>query len=405
MVYWRVSPEQTSHQVYLKSLSAVPPNVSSWPKSLQENLIGSNVYAVIDESGEHRHVDGNVSVIKNLLAKLDRIRTVIAGKQRQQQQEQHHPKGQDARTRSTLDPQDSVSSLFTVLEEGPGPCIFTEESLRWARGHFLSRRFPATMPNLVNLHHHAQVADDRSSIGSKKDHHHHHHHLAGYGDATSMFIPVLDLMNHTPMRNNACSLKMTPDGMHLQVFSGDLALQCGDELFYCYSSAETGGLSNEILLQGYGFCLADNPADTVSVKISTMDGEQCRGGNAFWIGRGGVSAIPSAMWKALAGIMTKESLVHADNDKNKHHDDNNNNNDQEESIEIGSGDLNLLLQYMTNKLVLLNGVPATEALSFKTEESDVERLAYIEMYKNGQREILVELIRDLKLMLEEYNSE
>ena len=192
-------------------------------------------------------------------------------------------------TSPTLDPQDSVSSLFTVLEEGPGPCIFTEESLRWARGHFLSRRFPATMPNLVNLHRHAQVADGSSSIGSKKDHHHHHHHLAGYGDATSMFIPVLDLMNHTPMRNNACSLKMTPDGMHLQVFSGDLALQCGDELFYCYSSAETGGLSNEILLQGYGFCLADNPADTVSVKISTMDGEQCRGGNAFWIGRGGVS--------------------------------------------------------------------------------------------------------------------
>lgn len=26
----------------------------------------------------------------------------------------------------------------------------------------------------------------------------------------------------------------------------------------------------EILLQGYGFCLADNPADKVSAKISTM---------------------------------------------------------------------------------------------------------------------------------------
>jgi hypothetical protein len=222
------------------------------------------------------------------------------------------------------------------------------------------------------------------------------HHLAGYGNAKSMFIPILDLMNHTPVRTNACSIEMTDDGMYLQVFTGDSPLQQGDELFYCYSSAaETGGLSNEILLQGYGFCLESNPADTVSVKISTMgDGAQSHNtGSAFWIGRGGVSAIPSAMWRALAGS-TKAAQGDVD-DETKNDDD---------PIEIGSGDLDLLLQFMTNKLVSLNGEPKTKPVSFFTN-SDMERLAYIEMYKNGQREILVELIRDLTIMLEGYNCE
>lgn len=66
---------------------------------------------------------------------------------------------------------------------------------------------------------------------------------------------------------------------------------------------------------------------------------------------------------------------------------------------IGTGDLKQLLLYMTIKLVLLNGVPATKAVSFTGVESDAERLQYIEKYKNEQREILAELIADSKVML------
>ena len=79
--------------------------------------------------------------------------------------------------------------------------------------------------------------------------------------------------------------------------------------------------------------------------------------------------------------------------------------ENDETIEIGSGDLDLLLQYMTKKLVLLNREPNATDVPLQISEIDKERLAYIDMYKNGQREILAELIRDLTLMLEGYNCE
>ncbi|KAI2492741.1 hypothetical protein MHU86_21816 [Fragilaria crotonensis] len=358
MVYWRVSSEPTSHQIYLKSLSTVPPNVSSWSKSLQDCLIGTNVYAVLDDESAGNHedddehhqpvVDGNVSVVKTLLGKLDQIRTVV-GKE-QLMTEQHlmeRPQQRIANDSSTTNSERNpkwTDVILKVLHEDSETSIFTLESLGWARGHFLSRRFPATMKNLGTNDNDNNKMPNVPSTGMQNNNDHDgkkarsnsstpKHHLAGYGNANSMFIPILDLMNHTPVRTNACSIEMTDDGMYLQVFTGDLPLQHGDELFYCYSSAaETGGLSNEILLQGYGFCLEDNPADTVSVKISTMgDGAQSRNtGSAFWIGRGGVSAIPSAMWRALAGS-TKPAQGDVD-DETKNDDD---------PIEIGSGDLNL----------------------------------------------------------------
>lgn len=69
-------------------------------------------------------------------------------------------------------------------------------------------------------------------------------------------------MNHTPVRTNARSIEMTDDGDHVQVCNEDSQLRQGNEWFHC-------GLSNEILLRGYGFCLEENPADAVSVKICT----------------------------------------------------------------------------------------------------------------------------------------
>ena len=330
MVYWLVSSEKTSHQVYLKSLSVVPPNVSAWSQPLRDELIGSNVYAVLDESGKSDNVDGNVRVVQNLLIKLERIRDVLKKK-------------------NTTE--DSV--VCGILLEAPESSIFTATSISWARGHFLSRRFPELLDKF------------RNTVKTEN-------HLAGYGNATSMFIPALDLMNHTPVTTNACTIEITPD--YLQVCTCDLPLKSGDELFYCYAE---GGLSNEVLLQGYGFCLPNNPADTVSVKICGTSETP-----AFCIGRGGASAIPSDMWRAIAGMNSATD---------------------DENIEIGSGDLELLVQYMTNKLTQLN----TTSLNNKTSKTasdesntDKERLSYIEMYKSGQREILEALIQDLSSMLE-----
>ena len=76
---------------------------------------------------------------------------------------------------------------------------------------------------------------------------------------------------------------------------------------------------------------------------------------------------------------------------------------EDENIEIGSGKLELLVQYMTTKLTqLLNNSSSKTSNNTTTDESntDKERLSFIEMYKSGQREILEALIQDLSSMLE-----
>ncbi|KAI2488978.1 hypothetical protein MHU86_25620 [Fragilaria crotonensis] len=235
MVYWRVSPEPTSHQIYLKSLSTIPPNVSSWSKSLQDCLIGTNVYAVLDDESADNHedderhqpvVDGNVSVVKTLLKKLDRIRTVVGKEQLMtEQQLMKLPQQQIANDSSTTDSERNpkwTDVILKVLQEESKTSIFTPESLGWARGHFLSRRFPATMKNLGTNEN--DKVPNMPSTGMKNNNDHDRStdsmpnlHLAGYGNANSMFIPILDLINHTPVRTNACSIDMTDDGMYLQV--------------------------------------------------------------------------------------------------------------------------------------------------------------------------------------------
>lgn len=62
------------------------------------------------------------------------------------------------------------------------------------------------------------------------------HYLDGIGNANCMFIPIMDLMNHTQVRTNACSIEMTDNGMQLQLSSGQIR-RCNGVmnflLFFC----------------------------------------------------------------------------------------------------------------------------------------------------------------------------
>jgi hypothetical protein len=252
--------------------------------------------------------------------------------------------------------------------------FFTTESLSWARGHFLSRRFP-------NSKFYRSWKGDPAAEPI--------HHLAGYGGKTCTFIPVLDLMNHSPIKKNTCTVDLSDDGMYVSINTGELPLESGDEFYYCYGEE----LSNEVLLQGYGFCLPDNPNDTVSVRINANaskddTADTVLASASFRIGRGGASAIPSEMWQALASPPAPVEEG-----------------EEETGIEIGSGDLECLLEYMTNKLKVLSSSPTRVSKSAGEENASdamltLERQSYIEMYRSGQREILEKLIQDLSLMLE-----
>lgn len=343
---------------YLAALSLIPPDGSSWPQSLRDELKGSNIYAILDASGDNNETMGNVSgAVNGLLVLLDDMRSRI--KQMNEQE-----------TKSDKDD----AAMRILCQE---PSIFTHESINWARGHFLSRRFPD--PRTLSENNNTQQLTTTEPKS---------HHLAGYGGKLSVLIPFMDLMNHSFDKKNTCTIQIvtsaTGDGQELlEVRSGQVALQAGDELYYCYGEE----LSNEKLLQGYGFCVPNNPSDTISLKVTAKStaASSC----AFSIRRGGVSSIPKEMWGAIAGVVVDG---------------------HEGELEIGSGDLEQLLQYMTDKLEQLNSnstakeKPTLESVSTKEEDGNVlnqERLLYIEIYKKGQREILEELIRDIKVMLPE----
>jgi hypothetical protein len=301
---------------YLKALSAIPLNGSSWPQYLQDQLIGSNVYSILDASGNNNHVDGNVVAVANLILLLNCIQNVLNQKEQQEQ------KQEEADNREKKEPEEPLDMIAVqILLEEPSTSIFNTRSISWARGHFLSRQFPDPRKNSNEQTLPVCIAT------SANQHQYFHNHLPGYGGETSILIPLLVLMNHTPQKKNACTVEMTQDGF-LEVQSPEeLPLKIGDEWFSCYGEK----MSNKVLLQGYGFCLPNNQSDIVSVKITTDgDNQETVSLPTFYIGRGGASAIPSEMWKAIAGMIDKE--------------------DKDQSVEIGLGDLERLLQYMSIKL-------------------------------------------------------
>jgi hypothetical protein len=338
MIAWLNGPDGPQKS-YLESLSTIPPNCSSWTPTLQNELMGCNIHSVLDTSGPNDGVAGNVSVEKNLLELLQQIRSCL-------QQDKDDEKAN----------MDDSSSAYQMLVE-TAASIFTASSIQWARGHFLSRRFP----DLRNI---------KSALRSDND-----KFLNGYGGKLSTLIPILDFMNHNPCKSDTCTAEIGADGLTLEVRTGEKSLETGEELFYCYGES----LSNEMLLQAYGFAIPNNQFDTVSVQISNDNGS-ATSSPAFCIQSGGVSSVPSEMWKAIAGVSSSSE-------------------DGEEAIEIGSGDLKRLLQYMSSKLEQLDLHNSDLDRSIITDPLTNERLKYIQIYKDGQRDILEALVDDLKIMV------
>ena len=418
--------------IYLKALDPVPPVLSSWPRPLQDLLIGTNI--------QTQNQDGTTTkcaavAVDLLLALLERVRMSIREKEMKEQAKDRTaashttcPPIKNYADKNYADKSTEVQARNLLMQHAPHS-MFTKSSILWARGHFMSRRFPDTL--LVSS------ADTKTPP---------HTNIATAIDTTSnttttaktihqqsfCFLPVLDLMNHSALQANSCKVTShTTNQRHfLQVTSGELPMDKGDEFFYSYGST----LSNEVLLQAYGFCLPDNPADTVSVRITpNHQGSTTKDATSYVgvIGRGGVSAIPAALWKALATKKPANSAA------------------KEDEVEIGSGDLELLREYFTDLLKTLmltmndDTTTSTDAAGEKRKRStddddqeatssvltiarttttttttttkppplktatnatgscavETERRRYIHFYKQGQREILEELVRDLSLYL------
>ncbi|ORX48203.1 SET domain-containing protein [Hesseltinella vesiculosa] len=85
------------------------------------------------------------------------------------------------------------------------------------------------------------------------------------GDSSEVLLPLLDTFNHKPATKITWSRQGTAESGRISFISGD-TIPAGNEVFNNY-----GAKSNEELLLGYGFCLADNEYDYITIKpnIST----------------------------------------------------------------------------------------------------------------------------------------
>jgi len=372
MICWcRIDYEDNASK-YLRALAEIPPNVSSWPSHLQDLLVGTNLYSVLDVSGKNDNTLGNVQVIQKVLSIVDKIRQFLIANEMKYE----HNNGDDDGDRSQ-----SIRSLF--LPEVSS--IFTSKSIAWARGHFVSRRFPELK------------ASSKSNIHTQQQ------YTIGYGDALSCFIPILDLMNHNQDISSTCTVALEGTDM-VVVRIGTKGVKGGDELFYKY-----GNLSNESLLHGYGFCLEDNDQDAISFRIckqqQSIDDDNndnkkdtADGGEQLFLKKGGLSVVSKEFWKAIAG------------------NDGGTNGDQ---LEIGLGDLKMLKEYVDRQLkdLLLApgwcdytiGETSTIREDITGKDNDVAgtilldkvRKNFIQTYIKGQKEILQQLQDDLVKMLQQ----
>ncbi|MGK3734966.1 MAG: hypothetical protein ACI8RD_010033 [Bacillariaceae sp.] len=398
IVCWYKADNYDEDNIYsskhLRALSKEPPNVSSWPSYLQDLLIGTNIYSVLDVSGKNDNTLGNVHVIQKALSIVEEVRQFIL-----------LANASDNNNDDDDDDSKAIHSFFIPEETS----IFNKSSIGWARGHFVSRRFPELKPSKF-------IKEIRTQQQNQ--------HTIGYGDRLSCFIPLLDLMNHNPEMSSTCTVSLEgTDTVVIRI--GRKGVKSGDELIYRY-----GNLSNETLLQGYGFCLEDNDQDDISFRIrkhhhqqrhenitnnnndtaiSTTDND----GEIFFLKKGGVSGIPKEFWEAIAGNNSSDGDGDGDDD--------------DQQLEIGLGDLQKLKEYVDGKLKDLLSAPGwlydqnkEEAVVGATPEDndnddnendnnnkaaaihlDRVRKQFIQFYLKGQKEVLEKLHDDLVEMLQQ----
>lgn len=135
---------------------------------------------------------------------------------------------------------------------------FNLESLIWARGHYLARRYPGSFNS---------AASYEKSLGENEGDTDGHLLLSEDGRERGMMnlgalVPLLDILNHNPDR----------EWLKFEVKTGYLSVICnydikeGSEIFSNY-----GSLSNEMLLFAYGFCLENNEDDAMTLQLMGVD--------------------------------------------------------------------------------------------------------------------------------------
>jgi hypothetical protein len=120
---------------------------------------------------------------------------------------------------------------------------FHYDSLVWACGHYLSRRYPGHFANQI----YRDLTIDDNKFGREEN----------MGNIGSL-VPLLDILNHNDEQEY---LKFEVKNQSLHVIC-NYEVKASDELYSNY-----GTLSNEQLLFAFGYAIAQNTNDVYTVKL------------------------------------------------------------------------------------------------------------------------------------------
>jgi hypothetical protein len=213
--------------------------------------------------------------------------------------------------------------------------------MRWARGCYLSRRFP---PRLLDA--------EAPSAG-----------------APGILLPFFDLLNH----GTGVEIEWRGDGTSV-AFAAGAAIAPNSEIFNNY-----GSKPNDELLLAHGFALENNEHDRVALKMTVASGDSRRTLGPFYLRRGG--EFPRALWRSLADPTGDPASS-----------------DSDSPPEIDAEAAEILLATLERKRAPFTpsqARPQSAALSSGQRAS-------VAFYRNGQAEILEDAIEALRIMLGYY---
>jgi len=292
---------------YLASLPSEDPTVSSWPAELRAGFEGTNLGAALAES--------------------------------------------EARMQSYDAIVESLCSGDHAEALGPRE-MFSPEKLRWARGMYLSRRFPARYAADAPA-----SGDGGSTTGD-----------AAHG-ALGCMVPLLDLLNH----KDGLEVKIEVAGSSLRFLAGE-DVCAGAEVFNNY-----GERSNEELLFAHGFALEKaNAADTYALKLARANAD---GGapvhTVYHVRRVAEGGIPSALWLALSGEDEAEA-------------------GEEAEIEVGEEGAMTLYRALASKYRALE---TSDASVPELSAGEDWRWRHVRAYRGGLQDILEEALESVQAIL------
>ena len=213
--------------------------------------------------------------------------------------------------------------------------------IRWARGCYLSRRFP---PRLLDA--------DAPSVG-----------------APGILLPFFDLLNH----GKGTEIEWRGDGTSVAFAAGADGIEAQAVIFNNY-----GSKACDELLLAHGFALENNEHDRVALKMTVASGDSRRTLGPFYLRRGG--DFPRALWRALADPTGDPASS-----------------DSDSPPEIDAESVEVLLATLERKLAPFAASKTADAEAARGVAPHYQQS--VAFYRIGQREILEDAVEALRSML------